>query len=137
MFDDKTEAGIMRYLLIVFDDPSELEKMNPADLAGIPAAYRAFTEHIVKSGNFRGGDALGPVTTATTVRLRGDRRVLTDGPFADTREHLVGYYVIEARDLDEAIGLAGRVPSARFGAVEVRPVMQLERGRLRGPQSSS
>jgi len=117
----------MRYLLIIFDDPSELGKMSEAEVAAILPAYRALTERMVKSGNFRGGDALEPVTTATTIRLRGDKRLVTDGPFADTREHMVGYYLIEARDLDEAIGIAERVPAARFGAVEVRPVMRLER----------
>jgi hypothetical protein len=114
----------MQYLLIVFDDPAELARMTDAEKARIGSDYRAFTERIVKTGNFRGGDALAPVTTATTIRLRAGRRTVTDGPFAETREQLVGYYLVEARDLDEAIGLAEGVPSARFGAVEVRPVIR-------------
>ena len=112
----------MRYLLIVLDDPAERERMTAAEQARLAAAYRTFTESIVKTGNFRAGDALQPVTTATTLRLRGTRRLVTDGPFAETREHLVGYYLVEARNLDEALGLAERIPAVRFGAVEVRPV---------------
>ena len=112
----------MRYLLIVFDDPAERERMTVAEKARIGTAYRTFTESIVKAGNLRAGDALQPVTTATTIRLRGARRLVTDGPFAETKEHLVGYYLVEARDLDEALGLAERIPAVRFGAVEVRPV---------------
>jgi hypothetical protein len=115
----------MRYLLIVCDDPAELERMSDAERARIPADYRAFTQSLGKAGHFRAGDALEPVSMATTVRLRHDRRLITDGPFAETREHLVGYYLVEARDLDEAIGIAARIPAARFGAVEVRPVMRL------------
>jgi hypothetical protein len=116
----------MRYLLIIVDDPAELERMTDAERARIGPDYRAFTEGIVQTGTFRAGDALEPLTTATTVRLRAGRRLVTDGPFAETREHVVGYYLIEARDLDEAIGVAARVPSARFGAVEVRPVMRIQ-----------
>jgi hypothetical protein len=112
----------MQYLLIIFDDPEELDRMSAADQTRIVPAYRAFTESLVKSGKFRAGDALGPVSTATTIRLRNGKRLITDGPFAETREQLTGYYLVDARDLDEAIAIAERVPSARFGAVEVRPV---------------
>ena len=116
----------MRYLLIIFDDQAELERMNDADRARVEADYRTFTASIVASGNFRAGDALEPVTTATTIRLRGGKRMITDGPCAESPEHLAGYYLVEARDLDEAIGIALRVPSARFGAVEVRPVKRFD-----------
>jgi hypothetical protein len=117
----------MEYLLIIADDPAELDKLGDAERARILADYGSFTQSIVKTGNFRGGNPLEPVTTATTVRLRGGRRMVTDGPFAETKEHLVGYYLVEAKDLDEAIGIAERIPSARFGAVEVRPVHRLDR----------
>ena len=117
----------MQYLLIIAEDPGERERMSDADKARILPEYRAFTETIVKTGNFRAGDPLEPVTTATTIRLRGGRRLVTDGPFAETKEHLVGYYLVEARHLDEAIGIAERIPSARFGAVEVRPVRRFDR----------
>jgi hypothetical protein len=114
----------MRYLLLIFDDPAALETMCATERARIAADYRAFTTSLVQAGNFRAGDALEPVTTATTLRLRGGKRQVTDGPFAETGEQLVGYYLVEARDLDEALAIAQRVPSARFGAVEVRPVVR-------------
>jgi hypothetical protein len=116
------EGEIMRYLLIIFDDPAEVGKLSDVERARILRDYRTFTEDLATAGHFRAGEALEPATTATTVRVRGGRRVVRDAPFADTPEHLVGYYLVEARDLDEAIRLAERVPSARFGAVEVRPV---------------
>jgi hypothetical protein len=121
----------MRYLLLIFDDPVALERLPEAQRARIEADYRAFTASIVETGSFRAGDALEPVTTATTLRLRAGKRLVTDGPFAQTEEQLVGYYLVEARDLDEALAIAQRVPSARFGAVEVRPVL-----RMSAPQSS-
>ncbi len=117
----------MHYLLIVCEDPVERTRLSDADQAQLAADYRHFTKSIVASGNFRGGDALEPATTATTIRLRRGRRTVTDGPFAETPEQLVGYYLVEANDLDEAIGIAERVPAARFGAVEVRPVLRLTR----------
>jgi hypothetical protein len=120
----------MRYLLIIFDDPGEVARLSPAEQSRIMPEYHLFTESIRQTGHFRAGDPLEPVTTATTIRLRGGKRLVTDGPFAETREHLVGYYLIDAEDLDAAIGIAARIPAARFGAVEVRPVMRL------GPQSS-
>jgi hypothetical protein len=116
----------MQYLLMIFEDPAELERMSDPERAGLVEAYHTFTDRIVRSGNFRAGDGLEPVTTATTVRLRGGKRRITDGPFAETREQLVGYYLIDARDLDEALGIATRVPSAPIGAVEIRPVRRFE-----------
>jgi len=115
----------MQYLLIICDDPSEAANLSAEERAQVYPDYRAFTESIVRSGNFRGGDPLQPVTTATTVRIRGGKRMVTDGPFAETKEHLVGYYLIEAEDIDQAIGIAERIPSAKFGAVEVRPVLKV------------
>jgi hypothetical protein len=85
--------------------------------------YRAFTESIKKSGNYLAGDGLEPTTTATTVRLRNGKAMTTDGPFAETREQLGGYYVIQAKDLDEASDIASRVPGAAVGSIEVRPIM--------------
>ena len=89
------------------------------------AEYRAFTESIVKSGNFKAGAPLQPSGSATTVRLRSGKVGTTDGPFAETREQLGGYYLIEAKDLDEACAIAARVPSARIGSIEVRPVLSM------------
>jgi len=114
----------MEYLLIIFDDPAERGRLSDADKARIMSDYRTFTESLVKAGNFRAGNPLEPPTTATTIRLRGGKRMVTDGPFAETKEHMVGYYLVDAEDLDQAIGIAERIPAARFGAVEVRPVMR-------------
>jgi len=84
--------------------------------------YMDFTQSIVKSGNMRAGDALQPTSTATTVRVRDGKTTLTDGPFAETKEQLGGYYLVEAKDLDEASKIAARIPGARTGSVEVRPI---------------
>lgn len=117
----------MQYLLMIFEDPAESGRMSAAERARLIQDYRAFTDRIVQAGNFRAGDALEPVTTATTIRLRGGKRRVTDGPFAETKEQLVGYYLVDAKDLDEALGIAERVPSAPIGAVEVRPIHRFER----------
>jgi len=86
------------------------------------AEYREFTDSILKSGNMKAGDALQPTSTATCVRIRNGKTLTTDGPFAETKEQLGGYYLIDAKDLDEATKIAARVPSAKSGTVEVRPV---------------
>ena len=88
--------------------------------------YFAFTEGIRQNGQYLGGNALQPVHTATTVRVRNGKMSTTDGPFAETKEQLGGYYLIEARDLNDAIQVASRIPSARIGSVEVRPIMEFD-----------
>ncbi len=100
-------------------------KMTPEQRKALSGEYGAFTQSIVQSGHFKAGDGLQPVSTATTVRVREGKRLTTDGPFAETREQLGGYYLIEAKDLDEAIGIAAKIPSARRGTVEVRPKMEM------------
>jgi hypothetical protein len=82
-----------------------------------------FTQGIAQSGHLRGGNELNVTSTATTVRLRDKKRLVTDGPFAETKEQLGGYYLVEAKDLDEAIAIAARIPSARWGSIEVRPII--------------
>jgi hypothetical protein len=89
--------------------------------------YFAFTEDIQKSGHYLGGNALQPTQTATTVRVRNGKLSSTDGPFAETKEQLGGYYLVEAKDLNEAIQIAGRIPSARFGSIEVRPIQEFDK----------
>src|SRR4051794_1613754 len=84
------------------------------------------TRQLYAEGQYRGASPSQPVSTATSVRVRDGKRLVTDGPFAETREQLGGYFLIEARDLDEAIAIAGRVPGARVGTVEIRPVVELE-----------
>lgn len=113
----------MRYLLLIYDNEAGWEKIPEAEQGAIFGEYMAFTKGIVDSGHYRGGEALQPTMTATTVRVRDGRPVITDGPFAETREQLGGYYLIEAADLDQALSIAGRIPSARSGCIEVRPIM--------------
>lgn len=113
----------MEYLLLIYDNESDFTKMTEAEHAAMYADFGRFTEGIVKSGNFRAGKQLQPVATATTVRVRDGKRLTTDGPFAETREQLGGFYMIEAKDLDEALAIAERCPAARFGSIEVRPVV--------------
>jgi hypothetical protein len=113
----------MQYLLLIYANEAEAAKMGDAGRNQMMSEYQTFTQSIIKSGNFKGGDALQPTGNATTVRVRNGKPMTTDGPFAETREQLGGYYLIEAKDLDEATTIAARVPSAKFGSIEVRPLM--------------
>ena len=112
----------MQYLLLIYQDEAKLKAATQSDMEAMFGAYRAFTAEIIKSGNMRAGDALQPTSTATTVRVREGKVLNTDGPYAETKEQLGGYYLVEARDLDEALKLAARIPGARSGSIEVRPV---------------
>ena len=112
----------MEYLLLIYANEAGIEAMDKAEMSAVMDDFRAFTDAIVKSGNYKGSNRLQPVTTATTVRVRGGRTLTTDGPFAETREQLGGYYLVEAQDLDQAIAIAARIPGAKYGSVEVRPV---------------
>lgn len=113
----------MQYLLLIYRNEAEQAKMDPSELQKMTAEYRAFTQSIIQSGNFKAGDALQMTATATTVRVRDGKMLTTDGPFAETREQLGGYYLVEAKDLDEALGIAARIPTAKVGSIEVRPIM--------------
>ena len=115
----------MQYLLMIYRSEAEMAKMDPAARQKMTAEYGEFTRSIIQSGHFKAGDGLQPSTTATTVRVRDGKTLTTDGPFAETREQLGGYYLIEAKDLDEAIGIAGKIPGARKGTVEIRPVLEI------------
>ena len=115
----------MKYMLLIHDEEQALAKLSEADTKAMHAEYGQFTEGIVASGNFLAGAQLRPTSTATTVRLRDGKRLVTDGPFAETREQLGGYYLVEAKDLDEAINIAAKIPSARVGTIEVRPVVEM------------
>jgi hypothetical protein len=112
----------MQYLLMIYQNEAEIPRASPADGGKMNEEYRAFTQSIIQSGHFKAGDALQPSSTATTVRVRQGKTLPTDGPFAETREQLVGYYLVEAKTLDEAIVIAARVPGARTGSIEVRPI---------------
>ena len=109
----------MKYLLLIYDAENQ-----PAP-EGLLEEYGAFTKSIVESGHFKGADRLRPTSTATTVRVREGKTLATDGPFAETREQLGGYYMVEAKDLDEATGIAARIPSAKYGSIEVRPIWEM------------
>ncbi len=122
----------MRYLLLVCDDPDAVDRLENGERRGILPAYRDLTSALRAAGQLVAADALEPVTTATTVRLRAGKRLVSDGPFADTREHIVGYYVIDAADLDQALAVAARIPAARYGAIEVRPIRRPARPMRRG-----
>ena len=113
----------MRYLCLIYDEEQKMHAMSQEEQDAFMGEYMTFTEGVQKDGHYVAGEALHPVQTATTVRLRNGRISTTDGPFAETREQLGGFYLIEARDLNEAIAVAARIPSARTGSVEVRPVV--------------
>jgi hypothetical protein len=115
----------MEYMLLIYQNEKERAALPEFQNGKMFAEYRAFTESIVKSGNFKAGAPLQPSGSATTVRSRSGKVGTTDGPFAETREQLGGYYLIEAKDLDEACAIAARVPSARIGSIEVRPVLSM------------
>ena len=116
----------MKYLCLIYDDEKTLAAMPKSDGDAFMGEYFTFTEDIKKSGHYVAGEALHPVETATTVRIRNGRLSTTDGPFAETKEQLGGFYLIEAADLNEAIRVAAKIPSARIGSIEVRPVVDFE-----------
>jgi hypothetical protein len=118
----------MQYLLLIYDDEKVWRDMPKAESDKMFAEYMQFTADIKKSGHLVAGDALQPIATATTVRIRNGKSQMTDGPFAETKEQLGGYYLIEAKDLDEARKIAERIPSVRIGSIEIRPVMRFDQG---------
>jgi hypothetical protein len=113
----------MKYLCLIYDDEKKMNAMTKADTEAFMGEYFAFTEDVRKKGHYVAGEALHPVSSATTVRVRNGSMVTTDGPFAETTEQLGGFYLIEARDLNEALQVAARIPSAKMGSIEVRPVV--------------
>jgi hypothetical protein len=118
----------MRYALLIVDPESanpSPEPPSPEVAAQVMADYNAYTQMLRDRGAYLGGEALQPNPTATTVRVQDGRTITTDGPFIEAKEALGGFYLIEARDLDEAIELAAACPGARFGAIEVRPIMEI------------
>jgi hypothetical protein len=119
---DQKGANEMQYLLMIYRNEAEFSGMGAAEAQKMMEEYGAFTQSIIQSGNFKAGDRLQPATTATTVRVREGKTLTTDGPFAETREQLGGYYLIEAKDLDAALAIAARIPGARHGSIEVRPI---------------
>lgn len=113
----------MKYLCLLYDDERVWATMSKPDIDAVMGDYFAFTSGIQASGQYVAGEALEPTHTATTVRVRNGKAMTTDGPFAETKEQLGGFYLIEAKDLNEAIAVAAKIPAARTGCVEVRPVV--------------
>jgi len=114
----------MRYLCLIYDEEKKMAAMSKGEQDAFMGEYFAFTEDVKKSGHYIGGEALQPVGTATTVRVRSGKMSTTDGPFAETKEQLGGYYLINAKDLNDALQVASRIPSAKTGTVEVRPIQE-------------
>ena len=115
----------MRYLCLIYEDERLWEKASKAEQEKVFEEYVAFSADIQKSGHHIASDPLHPTSTATTVRVRNGKISTTDGPFAETKEQLGGYYLIDAKDLNEAIQIAARIPGAKTGSVEVRPILEI------------
>jgi hypothetical protein len=113
-------------MLLIYDNEKTWAQMSEAESKKYMNEYFAFTEEVKKAGKLVAGDALQPTHTATTVRVRDGKRLTTDGPFAETKEQLGGYYLIEAKDLDDAMTIAAKIPSARIGSIEVRPIQKFD-----------
>ena len=116
----------MQYMCLIYDDELVFQNMGEDERNQVFGEYGTFTESIRASGEYVAGDALQPTSTATTVRIRDGKTLVTDGPFAETKEQLGGYYLVDAKDMDEALKIAERIPSARYGSIEVRPVVVWE-----------
>ena len=114
----------MRYLLLIYQNEADHAKLSQEELGAEYAAYMAYGEEVQKRGAFLSGEPLMPTNTATTVRVRGGKTLTTDGPFAETKEQLGGYYLLNCKDLDEAIEWAARIPAVTAGSIEIRPVME-------------
>jgi hypothetical protein len=115
----------VQYLCLIYSEESQWPRLPKPEYDRVLGEYLAYTDDVRRSGHLRGGNPLEPTTTATTVRVRNGRISTTDGPFPETKEQLGGYFLLEARDLNEAIQLAARIPGAKYGCIEVRPVSEV------------
>src|SRR3954451_13810159 len=115
----------MRYALLICTDETAMEAMSPEEAQASTATYMAFGEEMTKRGVLTGGERLRPTTDATSVQVRDGEVLTTDGPFAETKEQIVGFYLVDAKDLDEAVEIASKVPGAAHGTVEVRPIWEM------------
>ena len=113
----------MQYMLLIYNDPNAWESMPEDEQGAVYQAYGTFTTELQASGKMVAGDALQPISTATSVRIRGGETLTTDGPFAETKEVLGGYYLIDVDTLDEALEWGAKIPGATYGTIEVRPVV--------------
>jgi len=114
----------VKYLLMIYGDERGFDQMSEDERQAVYEEYDAFASDMAAKGKMVGGDELRPTTTATTVRVRDGERLVTDGPFAETKEQLGGYFMVDVEDLDAAIEAAARIPGAKTGSIEVRPVVE-------------
>jgi hypothetical protein len=115
----------MEYILLIYGNEADASKMTPAQGQQMFQGYMKFTQELTASGKNKGGNPLERTSNATTVRVRNGKTLVTDGPFAETKEQLGGYYLVDAKDLDEAIAIAAKIPGALTGSIEVRPIRKL------------
>ena len=115
----------MRYVLLIYQNEAEHAQLSLEERGVENGAYKTLTEEFQQQGLLLSSAAIQPIDTATTVRVRGGKTVITDGPFAETKEQLRGYVLLNCQDLDEALALAPRIPAAKYGAIEIRPVMEV------------
>jgi len=113
----------MKYLMLIYTDEAKVAQAPPEQIKEMYAAYGAYGVEVKEKKIYAGGEALQPVSTATTVRVRDGKTTTTDGPFAETKEQLGGYYLLDCKDLDEAIDYAAKIPGASWGSVEIRPIV--------------
>lgn len=113
----------MQYLLLIYGAENHWETLTEAERQNVIQQFIIFRQDLLNSGKYVGGNPLQPVSTARTVRIRSGRKLVTDGPFAETKEQLGGYFLVEAKNLDEAQAIAARIPSVSWGSIEVRPVV--------------
>jgi hypothetical protein len=127
----------MKYLCLIYENEKNWETLPQSEAEAVMGEYFGFTEEIRRNGKYIAGEALQPTPTATTVRVRNGKVSTTDGPFAETKEQLGGFYLIEAKDLNDAIQVAAKIPSARFGAIEVRPVVDFSEEAAKREQAAA
>ena len=115
----------MRFILLIYANETDWETKSPAEQEAVLRAHGVLDDDLVKAGKYKTSDALQSTRAATSVRVRDGKTLVTDGPFAETKEQLGGFYVIDARDLDDAIAIAARIPPARWGTIEIRPIWEM------------
>ena len=115
----------MRYMMLIYDNEAILESQTEAEQQAVFGGYMKFTQEVRQAGVMEAGDPLMPTSSATTVRVKNGKRLTTDGPFAETKEQLGGYYILNCKSLDEALAYAAKIPAAKYGCIEVRPIMEM------------
>jgi hypothetical protein len=120
---DERNFPYMKYLMLIYDNEAQFAAADPKEVQQVMGAYAAFTNEVKEKKVYVTGEALQPTSTATTVRVRGGKMATTDGPFAETKEQLGGFYLLDCKNLDEAIEYAAKIPGASMGSVEIRPIV--------------